>query len=509
MDQKKAGILLSYALIVLNIIVNIVYVPLLLYYMGQNEYGLYRLMGSFIIYLTFMDFGLSVTITRFYTKYKVLNDIIKMENIIALSLILYSIIGVLIVIVGAAGFLFLDDIFSNALTITEIYNAKRIYVLLLLNILFAFGGQSFTSIIIAHERFVFLKSLTLGQVLLQPFFIIAVMTVSPYAFNLVLVQFLFNVIAILLKMGYCLKNLKIKIKLHFFDQKMMKEMFVFSGSVFAIVIVDQIFFQANQVVLGIVAGTAVVAIYGIAAQIYMNYIALGTVISGMFLPHVTKMIANGDSTEKFTHLFIKFGRIQFLLLAMILSSYILFGQEFILLWAGAAFLESYWIVLMMMIPLTIDLIQHIGLSILQAKGIYGFRARVFVCAGLANIILGIPFAIWYGGIGCAFITGLMIFLSNGPIMNYYYCRVVKIDIIEFWSQICKILIVVIACSPVGIMLNCFDFPLGILGFMIKLSFYIFIYLVAIWNFAMNTYEKTMLINLVKKMKHAKAFIYSR
>ena len=66
-------------------VINILYVPILLYYVGKSEYGLYQLIGSLIAYFSVMDFGLGSTIVRFYTKYKTLNDKLNMENILAIS----------------------------------------------------------------------------------------------------------------------------------------------------------------------------------------------------------------------------------------------------------------------------------------------------------------------------------------------------------------------------------------------------------------------------------------
>ena len=61
-NERKIGILLSYANILLQAILGFIYVPLLLHYIGKSEYGLYQLMGSLIAYFSVMDFGLSATV---------------------------------------------------------------------------------------------------------------------------------------------------------------------------------------------------------------------------------------------------------------------------------------------------------------------------------------------------------------------------------------------------------------------------------------------------------------
>lgn len=46
MNQRKQGIFLSYLNIFLHAFIGFLYVPLLLHYIGKNEYGLYQLIGS-------------------------------------------------------------------------------------------------------------------------------------------------------------------------------------------------------------------------------------------------------------------------------------------------------------------------------------------------------------------------------------------------------------------------------------------------------------------------------
>ena len=56
--------------------------------------------------------------------------------------------------------------------------------------------------------------------------------------------------------------------------------------------------------------------------------------------------------------------------------------------------------LIVMIPLLIPLIQNTGIIILQAKNKHDFRAKVYVFIAILKIIISVPLAKYYGGIGC-------------------------------------------------------------------------------------------------------------
>ena len=113
-------------------------------------------------------------------------------------------------------------------------------------------------------------------------------------------------------------------------------------------------------------------------------------ISGVYLPHITRMIAYEEPIKNLSALFIQIGRWQFYLLALVASGFIIFGRQFILLLAGSGFEDAYWITLLIIIPFTVDLIQNIGLSIMQAQNRYDFRAKVYFCMGIFNLLLAIP-----------------------------------------------------------------------------------------------------------------------
>ena len=232
----------------------------------------------------------------------------------------------------------------------------------------------------------------------------------------------------------------------------------------------------------------------------MNYMALSLAFSGVYLPHVTEMIAKRESMKIISDLFINIGRWQYVILAAISSGFFIFGKSFIGFWAGKDFEDAYWITLLIIIPFTIDLIQNIGLSILQAQNKYDFRAKVYFCMGIFNLCLAIPLAKMYGGIGCAFATGLSMFLGNGLIMNWYYLKITKLEIERFWKNIGKITIGVVIITIIGYIFNEIIEDKNIVVFVMKLLVYTLLYVSIMYKFFMNIEEKSKIKSLVLKFK---------
>jgi O-antigen/teichoic acid export membrane protein len=445
-----------------------------------------------------MDFGLSTAVVRFYSKYKALHDTEGMENILAISVRGYGIVAVLVLLVGGICYLFLGDIFSASMTAVEIVKTKHLFLLLLFNIAVTLSTMIFRSVINAHERFLFLKGMETVELVIQPIVVILVLREYPSAFSVALVQTVLNLVLTSVRAYYCFHTLHISIHFHYWNYELLNDFKKLALSVFAVSIIDQVFFKTNQVILGIVSGTTAVAVYSIASLIYMNYMSLSTAISGVYLPHVTGMIAKKASIQNLSDLFIQIGRWQYFLLALVTTGFIIFGKQFITIWAGVDFGDAYWITLLIIIPFTIDLIQNIGLSILQATNHYDFRARVYFGIGIFNLCLAIPLGIKYGGIGCAFATGLSMFLGNGLIMNWYYCTQMKLNIKSFWQQIGKISVAVCICLIGGYTMNTVFYSDKILVFFCKILGYVLFYCIVIYVMAMTRIEKEKIYRLWRR-----------
>lgn len=500
MNQRKQGILLSYLNIILHAVIGFLYVPILLHYIGKSEYGLYQLMGSLIAYFGVMDFGLSATVIRFYAKYRAEGNTTGMENILAISMRCYGIVTALALLIGVVCYQFLDQIFARNMTLGELIEAKEIFLLLLLNIVITLSTMVFRSVVNAYERFLFLKGLETVQLVTQPILVVLLLQRHPSAFTVAVVQTALNLGLSLARSFYCKAVLKVRIRFHSWDKELFCEFKCLALSVFVVTLIDQVFWKTNQIILGIVDGTGAVAVYSLASIIYMAYMALSGAISGVYLPYVTGMVARREPVSAFSRLFCQIGRWQYYLLALVATGFIIFGRQFIRLWAGEGFLDAYWITILIILPFTIDLIQNVGLSILQAMNRYDSRARVYFCTGLLNLFLAIPLAIRFGGIGCAFATGLSMFLGNGVVMNWFYKKHIGLDIPGFWRQIGRITIPVLLCLGLGVAFNEWIAGTGKMLFVGKVLGYTVLYGVVIYRLAMNEEEKEKIRGIVEKVR---------
>jgi O-antigen/teichoic acid export membrane protein len=484
----------------LSIIIGFIYIPILLHFLGKSQFGLYQLMGSVIAYMAVMDFGLSSTITRYYSRYLSLNDEKNQSNVLAISSIIYGAISVIVLVIGVVVYFNLDSIFSNSLTLNELTKGKQIFIIMLVNVAITIPSHVFTAVINSHERFIFIRLLSIIQTIMQPFVVIAIMYYKADVIGLVIVQTLFNISVIAIKIYYSFDKIKVKIKLYSWDKYLVKEMIRFSFFIFLNMVIDQIYWKTDQIILGIISGTSAVAVYSIASQLDRYYINFSANINSVFLPRISAISAKTDDMTEMNVMFNKVGRIQFAVMSLILTGFILYGKSFIVFWVGKDFEKAFYMSLIVMIPLLIPLIENMGIIILQAKNKHAFRSKIYFIIAILNIIMTIPLAKLYGGIGCAVATSVALFIGNVIIINIYYHKKIGIDIIAFIKEILSMTLPVLIAFSIGIIVNHYMETTNLIILALKIIIYILIFSMFMWFMGFNNYEKNIFIGMANKIK---------
>lgn len=498
-NELKLGAILSYMVIGLNMIVAIVYTPILTRSLGQSEYGLYSLVSSIISYLTILDLGFGNAIIIYTTRYRVKKQKEEEEKLHGMFFKIYTVIGIIAGIIGVILYFNVSNIFGNSMSIEEIKKAKTLMLILTFNLVVTFPFSIFTSIITAYEKFVFSKVVNIIRIILTPIIMIPLLLNGFKSVTLVVVITVLNIGTLLLNMIYCFKKIKIKMRFGKIDFKLLREIFIYSFFIFLNTIIDKINWSIDQFILGAIRGTVEVAIYSLAAQVNTLYLNFSTAISGIMLPKITKMITSGEDSSEIDKLFIKVGRLQFLLLSLIVTGFVMFGKQFMIFWGGQEYVKAYEVGCVLIIPVTIPLIQNLGISILQAKNKHRFRTIVLFTIAILNVIVSVPLAKQYGAMGSAIGTALGIIIGPTLIMNWYYKAKVGINIKEFWKNIIKMVIPIVILFLIADFIIQFIDITKIFNMGIAIIIYTMIFGVVAWEFIMNQYEKNLIKKPIKKL----------
>ena len=273
----------------------------------------------------------------------------------------------------------------------------------------------------------------------------------------------------------------------------------YSFFIFLNAIVDKVNWGADQFILGIYCGTAAVSVYSVASQLNQMFINLSTAISGTLLPKMSKMVAKDATSDELTNEMIKIGRIQYYIIFLMASGLVILGKKFINIWVGSTYAEAYYIALILIIPVCFPLIQNLGLSIIQAMNKYKFKAVCTTIMAGFNIIISVVLAQKYGAIGAAIGTAISLVVCNIFIMNIYYYKEIKLNVLKFWKDIFIMTIKFIPPLLVILIIIFFTKLSGVKAFLLYGVIYVAIFSINAYFFIMNEYEKNIVNSALYKL----------
>ncbi len=507
-NQLKTGSLLSYVQMFLHILISIIYTPIALQLLGKSEYGLWSTASSTVSVLSLLNFGFSSGYVKYYTVYKKNNDEESIRKLNGLYLTIFFIIGIIALCAGCFMSSHLKLFFDEGLTADE-YRIGRLLVLLLtINTAISFPMGVFSNIINAHERFIFLKLIGIINTVLVPLINLPVLFMGFGSIGLVVVSLSLSLIVHILHAYYVLRVLRQKFTFRNYEKGIFWSLLSFCSVIAINLIVDQINWNIDKILLGRYKGTAAVAVYAIGATLYGYFQSFSVSVSNVFTARVHRYVVNiGKNDDKhnkeLTELFTKVGRIQFLVLALVSTGFIFFGKPFLKLWIGNGYDESYYVMLLLSIPAIVPLIQNVGIQVQRALNKHHFRSVIYLFMALFNLVASIILCRKYGAVGAAIGTAASLVLANGIIMNFYYHKKCYINILFFWKNIisiCKGLILPVIFGTVFVKIFSIS---KIWELLAAIALYSCVYALSMWFLGINEYEKKLALTPLKKLRKLK------
>ena len=99
-NEVKLGSILSMLTIIVGSIIQIVYTPLYMKYLGPADYGINSLVQSIIGYMSILNLGLGNAMLRYTTRYRAEGKIEEESSLNGMFLIIFSILMTIALVVG-------------------------------------------------------------------------------------------------------------------------------------------------------------------------------------------------------------------------------------------------------------------------------------------------------------------------------------------------------------------------------------------------------------------------
>ena len=281
-SELKIGSILSYVQMALSTIISLVYTPVMMRMLGQNEYGLYQTVVTTISMLSVLNLGFGAGYVRYFSLYKSKNDNLAIHRLNGLFMSVFFTLGTIVLLCGLYISFNLKMVFDEGLSSSEYALAKILMVIQTSNLALSFPMSVFTSIISANERFMFLKTVAALKTVLAPMasFLFLLLGYRSIALSSVTVSV--SLIADIAYIYYCFRKLNVKFCFKGFEKGLFKSLLAYSSFIAINLIVDQFNSSIPKLILSRFKGTAETAVYSVSLTLYHLYMLFSTAISGVF-----------------------------------------------------------------------------------------------------------------------------------------------------------------------------------------------------------------------------------
>lgn len=503
MNQRKFGIALSYLTLILNTVIGLFFTPFLIRTLGDAEYGLYQLVQSFAAYLVVVNCGTGTAMTRNLVKFRTKGEEKNEQNYIVHNFMITVLLMLIILCAGAMLYRNVHNVFPK-LTPEEVSLAKKLFILMIINIALAVPSSSLAGIITASEKFAVVNGFQTFKIIIRIAAITILLFFNVGSVAIISVDLALTVLYLLYTLYYCFIKLKTKVKFYYFDIKSLKDTFIFSIAIFLQAVINQLNHNVDRTVLGIYRTTSEVALYSVAMNLYVIFTSIPGTLGSVFLPKMTKLVFKGSDGECLSDQVIRVGRYQFMIGGAALCGFALVGKHFIKLWVGESYFGAWYVSMILMFPYLFVVITGLCATILDAKKKRMAKSVILLFTAILNAIVTVILVKQMGYIGAPIGTAFATIVGDLICMNLYYSKVIGLNIKRIYREILHRICVCVLIAGIPVLILNFVLPYNLWGLLIKISIYIVVYAPLLYFFGCSVSEKNevlaMIHNVMQKLK---------
>lgn len=487
----KYGVILNYLNSGSSIVIGIIYTPIMIQLLGQNEYGLYNLAVSVISILGVLDFGLASAYTKYYQRAEATKNEKEKCKINGMFQLIYTIIAIIIILCGFILINYRQIIFGNKIMPEEMNRITVLLILMISTMGINFLFVTFNCYIYAKEQYIWQQLIALFTNIVNPFITLPLLFMGYKSIAITVISLLFAAIRAGLNFYYAVKKMNMRFKFTEFDFTLFREIFSFSIWVFVQLLIGQVNWNLDRYILGNILGTGAVAIYAVGATFYRYCDGFSVILLNVLRPKIHKIQYTENAREGLNNILIKNGRIQFMVLALIITGYLFVGEWFIIhYYAGKEYIESFWVGLVLMFGGALSLLQKSAEEMQYAKDKQKIPAIIHIIAAILNIAISLILCKYYQAVGCALGTMVSIILGDIIVLNYYYQKYLDLDMIAFWKNVGRMFVGLIGPFVFGVFFS--EKVNSWLSFAIFVCIYVIIYIISMYKFCLNEAEKLLI-----------------
>lgn len=504
--NRKSGVVLSYLFMVFEVLSTLLLTPIIIRTLGQAEYGVYKLIVSVNAYLLLLDLGVGNAIIRYISKYRAEEDINSERKFFGVALIYYFIIAIIVIVCGLILIEVFPTVFAKGLTDDEVNLGKILLSVTIINSAVTLGTTAFNNVIVAYENFSVSKGTAIIFIIIRIVLTYIIIKLGFGSIGIVVTNLLITILTRTVYVLYVIFKIRLIPIFKNIEFSFIKEIALYSSLILLQMIATQINASADMIILGMVvsSSSAIIGVYSIGTQIVQYFQSIGTSFTSVLMPGIMRLVTYNKSKDAICSEMIRVGRFIFMVLGLIFICFLVFGKQFIILWAGNDNYNAYYVAVILMSAYLFIMPESVGSQVLWALNMHKEQSYLKILIVFINIVLTVILIKWSPLIGATIGTFISLFFGEIFLMNIIFYKKLRISIKNYYKGMFKGIIPCLFMTLfVGLIISQLHLTRWY-GFVINILVMIIFYCLIIYKYGLNNYEieliKSVINSIYKKVR---------
>ena len=416
----------------IQIAISFFMMPFLISSFGESDYGLWSLVATFMGYYGLLDLGFSSAVSRFVARTIGSSNLEERKRITSTSFYIFLILGVFaflatILFTMFAGFFVKDP--------EQLQLFRFILIIMGATVSSSFPFKMFFGVLSSNLRHDLSRGLNIIQSIVNTVLIVYVVKSGYGVLGVAIVtastSFIFSFALVFL--AYHVEK-SMSIKPRYFKMEQVRSLFGYGVFSFIGKVANMLKYSVDNFVIARFVGLAGVTHYAVALRLVEYFISFITSALGLTSP----LYSQEEGKNDFDSILSKF------LLTTKISNFIaffagimilLYAKLFLQRWMGPAFADSYYLLVILMIPAIFGMCQIQIFNVLYAISRHRVVAAISVFEGVTNLIGSLILVRRYGLYGVALGTLIPMLITTLIMYPLYLCKVLNYSPLKYYGSL--------------------------------------------------------------------------
>ena len=415
-------------------IIGFFLMPFMIHHLGNEIYGLWILIISFMGYMGLFDFGVRGSTVKYVSEFEAKKDFDTLNKIISTNWAINITMGILVIIIFTIASNFISLFFKINSNLMNYF--KICFMLIGINMGLSLFFSVFSGVLEGYKRQDLVSGIEIIAIILQTLFIVISVLSGLGIVIIALIMLTVNILKQIARIIFSFKVCpQLKLGIEFLSAKHFKRILDYNVLVFAIDALQSLISSLPNIILGIFLGTISITFYSIASRLigYLNLLLSNT--GGVLIPFISGFDALGDKT-RLKKGFMSGTRYCYILFLFAGTIFIVMGKDLIRLWVGESYIEkSYYVLLIIVLASFLSPSGFVIAPILQGMG--RLKELVALTAGqvIISIILSLIFLKQIGIAGVALGCAIPYVINYGAVLPNLLLKLLNIKMKNYGKEI--------------------------------------------------------------------------